>query len=239
MKPGGRVADESRINVERNPPMKTSLLSAAVAALGLVGGCASSGHAPSNQSNASFSSQNSNSNSRKLVSLDFNRNTPLNLSNRATGPQPLGNPLIVGAAVTLANAYGTDASFAEFINESYGLAVFPVISNAGNDNFGTFNRGLVFQNGRLVGESSTKSFPNAGNQAFSQIVFFENQGAFDAFRQSGFDLPEGIPTFPIVDGAADWARYTNGYAVFTTSGTSSDEFAPAGGQSFTFFDFAE
>lgn len=227
--------------------MKTSLLSAAVAALGLVGGCASSGHAPSSNgaeasNNADFAGNSNSIDRTRAVSFnDPRRGEPLNLANRAriAPTPPMGNPLILAAGVTLANAYGTDTSFAEFLDGSYGLVVFPVISNAENDNFGSFNRGLVFRGGSLVGESSTEAIPTENGQAFSQIVFFQTEEAFNSFRESGFDLPEGIPTFPIVDGAASWARYTNGFAVFTTAGTSNDEFAPAGGQSFTFFDFAE
>lgn len=226
--------------------MKTTLLTAAIAALGMTSGCASNNAGDStaqSTQNPNFRSQQVSSSYTDLGDLDHrscSNYAPLNLDNQFTLADIKSfnedEAIVAGAAVTLANAIENDSSFIGFLNDSYGVVVFPMVANT---NAQGFNRGIVIEQGNFVGECSTNAQMNSESPAFSQIVFFENKNAFNAFRSSGFALRDGTPTFPIVQGASEWARYTQGVAVFTTAGESNDQFAPAGGQSFTFFDINE
>jgi lipid-binding SYLF domain-containing protein len=80
---------------------------------------------------------------------------------------------------------------ATFFKDSYGYAVFPTIGKGGLVVGGGHGNGRVYRNGRYVGDTSMTQVSfglQAGGQAYSQIVFFEDQRAFDDFTKGTFEL---------------------------------------------------
>src|SRR5687768_2195036 len=69
-----------------------------------------------------------------------------------------------------------------FFAKSYGYAVFPTVGKGGFIVGGAHGKGRVYRQGSPVGETSMTEVSvgaQAGGQAFSQIVFFEDKRAFD------------------------------------------------------------
>src|SRR4026208_1525382 len=78
-----------------------------------------------------------------------------------------------------------------FFDKAYGYAVFPTIGKAGLVVGGAHGTGRVFEKGLYVGDTSLTQLSvgfQAGGQAFSEIIFFENKAAFDIFTAGNFEM---------------------------------------------------
>ena len=100
---------------------------------------------------------------------------------------------------------------AEFFNNSYGYAVFPTIGKAGLGVGGAHGKGKVYKQGKYVGESSVTKLSvgfQAGGQAYSQIIFFEDQRAYDEFTGGEFEFGAGVNAVAITASAGAEAGST-------------------------------
>src|SRR4026209_1248836 len=78
-----------------------------------------------------------------------------------------------------------------FFDKAYGYAVFPTIGKAGLVVGGAHGTGRVYEKGQYVGDTSLTPLSGgfqAGGQAFSEIIFFENKAALDKFTAGNFEL---------------------------------------------------
>jgi lipid-binding SYLF domain-containing protein len=107
---------------------------------------------------------------------------------------------------------------AAFFEKSYGYAVFPSIGKGGLGVGAAHGSGRVYRQGQYVGDTSMTQVSvgfQAGGQAFSQIIFFEDQRAFDEFTSGNFAFDATIGAVAIT-AAAQGSAGTSG-----TSGTAS------------------
>jgi lipid-binding SYLF domain-containing protein len=127
---------------------------------------------------------------------------------------------------------------AAFFHNCYGYAVFPTIGKGAFVVGGAYGKGRVYEHGKYVGDTSLTQVSvgfQAGGEGYSQIVFFENKGAFDEFTKGSFEFDAGVRVVAItaaaggqagtqgVSGdasagkkdAANAGRYYKGMAVFT------------------------
>ena len=73
---------------------------------------------------------------------------------------------------------------AAFFNNSHGYAVFPSIGKGGLGVGAAHGSGRVYEQGKYVGDVKMNQISvglQAGGQAFSQIIFFEDKRSFDEF----------------------------------------------------------
>lgn len=80
---------------------------------------------------------------------------------------------------------------ASFFDSSYGYAVFPTIGKGGLGIGAAHGSGRVYQQGRYVGDTSMTQISvgfQAGGQSFSQVIFFQDQRAFDEFTSGGIRI---------------------------------------------------
>ena len=78
---------------------------------------------------------------------------------------------------------------ATFFGNSYGYAVFPTIGKGGLGVGAAHGSGRVFEKGKYVGDAKMNQVSvglQAGGQAFSQIVFFQDERAFREFTAGEF-----------------------------------------------------
>jgi lipid-binding SYLF domain-containing protein len=118
--------------------------------------------------------------------------------------------LPVGAA--LADAYSDTATLfrhagtsAGFFGTSYGYAVFPTIGKGGFGIGGAHGDGRVYEHGRYVGDTSMTQVSfgfQFGGQAYSEIIFFQDKRAFDAFTNGKFALSGNVSAVAITAGAS-------------------------------------
>ena len=90
-----------------------------------------------------------------------------------------------------------------FFKNAYGYAVFPTIGKAGFGIGGSYGTGQVYQGGKVTGETSlikaTFGF-QAGAQAFSQMIFFEDKRAYDEFTSGEFEFDAAASAVAITAG---------------------------------------
>jgi lipid-binding SYLF domain-containing protein len=146
---------------------------------------------------------------------------------------------------------------AAFFNNCYGYAVFPTIGKAGWGIGGAHGSGRVYVHGIHVGDTSMNQLSvglQAGGQAYSQLVFFEDRRAFEEFAHGGFEFGADVNAVAITaaaggsvgtDGAGAEAsggmkdartvgRYYKGVAVFTIVKGGAMFQATVAGQKFSY-----
>jgi len=172
--------------------------------------------------------------------------------------------LLLWAPALWANSY-TDAvslfknagESARFFDNCYGYAVFPTIGKAGLVVGGAHGRGRVYAHGIYVGDTTMNQLSagfQAGGQAYSQIVFFEDRRAFDEFAKGNFEFGADVDAVAITaaaggsvgtTGASAEAsggmkdaltagRYYKGLAVFTIVKGGAMYQATVAGQKFSY-----
>lgn len=176
----------------------------------------------------------------------------------------LGSLVMLWGGMAAADSYAdTIALFkdagesAKFFSNSYGYAVFPTIGKGGLVVGGAHGEGRVFRGGKYVGDTTVTQVSvgfQAGGQAFSQIVFFEDKRAFDEFTKGNFEFSADVGAVVITAAAGATAGtagagagasggkkdattaggYHKGMAVFVIVKGGAMYEASVGGQKFTY-----
>ena len=137
--------------------------------------------------------------------------------------------LLIALPVTLARAddyadtikvFRNAGQSGRFFEKSYGYAVFPTIGKGGVVVGGAHGSGRVYSKGAHVGDTSmtqvTVGF-QLGGQAYSEIIFFQDQRAFDTFTGGNFEFGAQATAVAITAGAS--AQATTGGSGASASGT--------------------
>lgn len=93
---------------------------------------------------------------------------------------------------------------AKFFGNSYGYAVFPVIGKAGFVVGGSYGKGQVYLGGVVTGKSSVIEGSvgfQAGAEAFSEIIFFQDKRSYDEFTSGNFEFSATAQAVAITAGA--------------------------------------
>ena len=80
---------------------------------------------------------------------------------------------------------------APFFGDAYGYALFPTIGKGGLGIGASHGKGQVYRGGKVVGFTSTSDISigfQAGGQAYSQVIFFQNKASFDSFTGGNFEF---------------------------------------------------
>jgi lipid-binding SYLF domain-containing protein len=91
-----------------------------------------------------------------------------------------------------------------FFKNAYGYAVFPTIGKGGLGIGGSYGNGKVYQRGKVTGTASLLELSlglQAGGEAFSEVIFFENKAAYDDFTSGSFEFDAEASGIAIVAGA--------------------------------------
>jgi lipid-binding SYLF domain-containing protein len=110
---------------------------------------------------------------------------------------------------------------AVFFPKAYGYAVFPTIGKGGFIVGAAHGSGHVYAQGKYVGDTSMTQVSvgfQAGGQAYSEIIFFEDRRTFDEFTSGNFEFSADASAVAITAGASASAG-TNG----TTGSASGGE----------------
>jgi len=144
-----------------------------------------------------------------------------------------------------------------FFKDAHGFAVFPSIGKGGVGIGGSHGKGRVYVGGKHVGNTSMTQLTigfQLGGQVFSQIIFFEDQRAFDEFTSGNFEFGAQATAVAITAGAhaatttaghsagasggrhdaTTVGRYNKGMAIFTVAKGGLMYEASVGGQKFTY-----
>ena len=83
---------------------------------------------------------------------------------------------------------------ASFFSRSYGYAVFPTVAKGGMGIGAAHGKGGVYRNGKLTGSVTLNQLSiglQLGGQAYSEIIFFEDQRAYDEFVSGNYEVNTG------------------------------------------------
>ena len=145
-----------------------------------------------------------------------------------------------------------------YFAHAYGYAIFPTIAKGGIAVGGAFGKGRVFKGGKLTGNATLSQLSigfQLGGQAYSEIVFFEDERAYKEFTSGSFSLQAEASAVAITAGAQVQAgtksrtaglssgpasgkqlgsSYVSGMAIFVHARGGLMYEASVGGQKFTF-----
>jgi lipid-binding SYLF domain-containing protein len=130
-----------------------------------------------------------------------------------------------------------DPSLEAFLNKSYGYAVFPHVGKGGLVVGGAYGKGQAFEQGKRVAYcdiTQASIGAQAGGQAYTEIIAFENKAAFDTFRHGKLKFTAQATAVALKSGAGANAKYTDGVSVMTMGESGLMAEAAVGGQSFSY-----
>jgi len=144
-----------------------------------------------------------------------------------------------------------------FFSKAYGYAVFPTIGKGGVGIGGAFGKGRVYEKGKYIGDTSMTQVTvglQLGGQAYSEIIFFEDQRALKEFTRGNFEFGADASVVAITAAAGAKAattgsaagasagkkdattvgKYHKGMATFTVAKGGLMYEASIGGQKFSY-----
>jgi lipid-binding SYLF domain-containing protein len=110
-----------------------------------------------------------------------------------------------------------------FFKTAHGYAVFPTIGKGGVGIGGAYGKGRVYARGKHVGDVSMTQVSvgwQLGGQAYSEIIFFEDERALREFTGGNFEFGAGASAVAIT--AAAGAKATTGGSSAGVSGGRHD-----------------
>ena len=116
-----------------------------------------------------------------------------------------------------------------FFKSAYGYAVFPTIGKGGLGIGGAYGKGQVYHGGKVTGEASLIKVSigfQAGGQAFSEMIFFEDKRAYEEFTSGEFEFDAGLSAVAITAGVQAKAG-TEGASASATAGPATGKQAKA------------
>ncbi|MGI2204852.1 YSC84-related protein [Shewanella oncorhynchi] len=145
----------------------------------------------------------------------------------------------------------------KFFDTAYGYALFPTVGKGGIGIGAAYGKGRVYQGGAYMGDSSLTQLSigfQLGGQAYSEIIFFKDAKAYEAFTSGSFEFDAQASAVAINMGASAQAgttgnsagagqsggnrsasgSYINGMAVFTAAKGGLMFEAALAGQAFSF-----
>jgi lipid-binding SYLF domain-containing protein len=143
----------------------------------------------------------------------------------------------IKANKTLAHFKNKDKSLNNFFLQAYGYAVFPTIGKAGFVLGGAHGDGMVYKQGTITGITTMTQVSvgwQIGAEVYSEIIFFQNQAAYERFIQGNYELSAQASAVAVKTGVAAQTAYENGIAIFTDYKGGLMAAASVGGQKFSY-----
>lgn len=120
---------------------------------------------------------------------------------------------------------------AEFFDSAYAYVVFPTIGKGGIGIGGAHGSGRVYRQGEYVGKTKVTQLTiglQLGGQAFSQMIFLEDERAFESFTSGNFEFSAQATAVALTAGVSAEAN-TGGGATAGASGGRNDASLSHGG----------
>ena len=121
------------------------------------------------------------------------------------------------------NAFSQAPQSSSFYTDSYGYALFPTVAKGGLGVGAAHGKGRVYRQGKQVGDAALTQVSvglQAGGQAYSEIIFFKDEDAFNRFTSGNFQLGADVNAVAITASAGATANTSSGASV-GASGTQN------------------
>ena len=128
-----------------------------------------------------------------------------------------------------------DPSVERFFNKAAAYVVIPTVGKGGFGIGGARGKGLLYENGAITAFVTLTQLTigfQAGGQAYSEFVFFEDQTALGQFKRGNYELGAQVSAVAVTAGASADANFEGGMAIFTQAKGGLMYEASVGGQKF-------
>jgi lipid-binding SYLF domain-containing protein len=113
------------------------------------------------------------------------------------------------------NVFKKSPQVQPYFENAYGYAVFPTIGKGGLGIGGAYGKGQVYRGGKVTGTTKLMKVSvgfQAGGQAFSQMIFFQDKRAYDEFTSGQFAFDAQASAVAITAGVQAQAGSTGATA---------------------------
>lgn len=138
--------------------------------------------------------------------------------------------MALSGVVALADSYGDTVDLfkqggasSRFFENCYGYAVFPTIGKGAIGVGGAHGSGRVFEQGKHIGDTSMTQVSigfQLGGEAFSQIIFFQDERALREFTRGSFEFGAGVSAV-VITAAAGASAGTSGGSAGASGGSKN------------------
>jgi lipid-binding SYLF domain-containing protein len=128
-----------------------------------------------------------------------------------------------------------DPSIEKFVNKAAGYVVIPTVGKGGFGIGGARGKGILYENGVATAVVTLTQLTigfQAGGQAYSEFIFFEDDVALGDFKRGNYELGAQASAVAITAGASADAQFNGGVAIFTQAKGGLMYEASVGGQKF-------
>ena len=139
------------------------------------------------------------------------------------------------------NSFKSSPQLQWFFDNAYGYAVFPVVGKAALIVGAAYGQGQVYRRGQVTGRTDLIHGSIGfqwGGQAFSEIIFFRDQFAYDLFTRGQFEFDANASAVVVTAGAQAKASTIGSSASATagpqTGAQSQSYYAPNGMATFVY-----
>ena len=130
-----------------------------------------------------------------------------------------------------------DPSLKLFFDRAYAYAIYPTVGKGGAGIGAAHGSGVVYRQGRMIGFTSLTQVTigwQLGGESYRELIFFENENAFNTFKNGALKFSAQASAVAATTGAAAKTSYAHNVAVFTMIKGGLMYEASVGGQSFSF-----
>ena len=138
-------------------------------------------------------------------------------------------------AATKAEMLENDSGMESFFDEAAGYVIFPTVGKGGFGIGGARGTGLLKVGGQTVAVVTLTQLSfgfQAGGQAYSEFIFFEDDVVLANFRRGNYELGAQASAVAITAGVSADAEFNSGIAIFTQAKGGLMYEASVGGQKF-------
>ena len=139
------------------------------------------------------------------------------------------------AQVALSEFKEKDPKVQKFIDASSGYVVIPTVGKGGLGVGGARGKGVLYEGGAVTAVVTLTQLSfgfQAGGQAYSEFIFFEDQATLDSFKRGNYELNAQASAVAVTAGASADAEFNGGMAIFTQAKGGLMYEAAVGGQKF-------
>ena len=139
------------------------------------------------------------------------------------------------SALAMQEIKDTNKNINKYFTSAYGYAIFPSIGKGGLGVGGAAGNGTIYKGGAIVGDCKMSQLTigfQAGGQAYSEVIFFQDKESFDRFTANKFEFSAQATAVAITAGASFDVGYRDGISVFTHAKGGLMYEASVGGQKF-------
>jgi len=139
------------------------------------------------------------------------------------------------AQVALGEFKEKDPKVQEFIDASAGYVVIPTVGKGGLGIGGARGTGVLYEGGAVTAVVTLTQLTfgfQAGGQAYSEFIFFEDDATLTNFKRGNYELGAQASAVAVTAGASADAEFNGGMAIFTQAKGGLMYEASVGGQKF-------